>query len=265
MTGPLQNNTTENQDTDSDTQFTNVAPMYDLLMSSVPYSSWMEYLARILHAKRARPRNVLDLACGTGNVTELLAEAGYSAVGVDIAPEMIKEAIRKAEIKGLSIQYYVQDGARMDLPGKRFDLCVSLFDSLNYILEPAQLFLTLEKVYAHLTPNGLFVFDMNSEYALMNNFFDQNNIDTDDALRYIWTSSYNSENRRCTIDMDFTYYAPPKDPVKFREVHHQFAYREDEVREMLQNVGYRNITTYRAYTFRATSPTTDRIYYVATR
>ena len=103
-------------------QFVRVAPLYDLLMHDVPYGVWIKYLHELLAARNARPRHVLDLACGTGNVTERLSAEGFSVVGVDIAEHMIVEARRKAHEKNLSIQYTVQDAAELDLPGRRFDL-----------------------------------------------------------------------------------------------------------------------------------------------
>ena len=117
-------------------QFLSVAPLYDALMTDVPYNGWVGYLRRLLELRKARPRNVLDLACGTGNVAELLCSEGYDVTGVDIADAMIAEARRKATSAGLPIAYFVQDAAELDLPGRRFALCVSLFDSLNYVLEP---------------------------------------------------------------------------------------------------------------------------------
>ncbi|HZP81630.1 MAG TPA: class I SAM-dependent methyltransferase, partial [Chthonomonadaceae bacterium] len=161
---------------DDRAQFVAVAPLYDALMTGVPYRDWVRYLHTLLDERHAHPRQILDLACGTGNVSELLAAEGYSVTGVDIAPAMIAEAQRKAEARGLSIAYFVQDAAELDLPGRRFDLCISLFDSLNYITDPQRLSLAMERVAAHLAPNGLFIFDLNTEFALRNKFFDQDNL-----------------------------------------------------------------------------------------
>src|SRR5579871_1291948 len=97
--------------------FVAVAPLYDLLMHGVPYTEWVAYLHELLAERRAHPRRILDLACGTGNVSELLARAGYAVTGVDIAPQMIAEARRKAAARNLAITYVVQDAAELDLPG----------------------------------------------------------------------------------------------------------------------------------------------------
>lgn len=243
--------------------FVAIAPLYDMLMHGVPYLAWIHYLRKLLEERRAHPRRVLDLACGTGNVTELLAQEGYDLTGVDIAPDMISEAKRKAEASGLDIAYYVQDAAKLDLPGQRFDLCVSLFDSLNYITEPNRLALAMERVAAHLTRNGLFIFDLNTEYALANHFFDQDNLGTDEPLRYDWRSDFYPETRLCRVNMRFWHREGNGRDRSFEEVHWQFAYRTDEVIEMLEQAGFDQITAYKAYTLRQPVKNSDRIFYVA--
>ena len=244
-------------------EFVAIAPLYDELMTGVPYYEWISYLRKLLKEWKAEPTRVLDLACGTGNVSELLHGAGFAVTGVDIAPDMIAEARRKASEKHLPILYYVQDAAALDLPCKSFDLCVSLFDSLNYITVPTQLSAAIKGVARHLAPQGVFVFDMNSEYALVNGFFAQDNLGTNARLRYDWDSDYLPEQRLCRVDMKFWYREANGLDRTFEEVHWQYAYREDEVREMLRGAGFSEIRTYQAYSMRPTHRTTDRIFYVA--
>jgi ubiquinone/menaquinone biosynthesis C-methylase UbiE len=244
-------------------QFKAVASVYDHLMQSVPYADWVVYLRRLLETRAARPRRILDLACGTGNVTELLAEAGYSMTGVDIAADMITEARRKAAARGQSIAYHVQDAGLLDLPGERFDLCISLFDSLNYITDPAHLQRAFERVALHLTRNGLFIFDLNSDLALREHFFDQSNLKADEPLRYDWRSDYYPETRLCRVHMQFWAQEPDGSERYFEEDHWQYAYTTDEIKQMLATAGFEDINCYQAYTLRAVNRATDRIFYVA--
>lgn len=243
--------------------FVAVAPLYDVLMDGVPYENWMAYLRLLLEERNARPRQALDLACGTGNVTELLAGEGYRMTGVDIARDMIAEAHRKAVAKGLSIAYFVQDAAELDLPGRRFDLCVSLFDSLNYITDPARLAQAIQRVADHLTRNGLFIFDLNTEFALRNKFFDQNNLASRDALRYHWVSDYFPETRLCRVRMRFWFREENGVERTFEEIHWQYAYRREEIETMLTEAGFDEITVYQAYTQRPPTRASDRLFYIA--
>jgi len=246
-------------------QFTAIAPHYDALMRGVPYRQWVRYLDQLLQMRGVKPRRVLDLACGTGAVSEILEASGYDVTGVDLSEQMIESARQKAEKKRLRIDYFVQDAARMELPGPPFDLCVSLFDSLNYILDPADLCSAIERVHAHLTPGGLFIFDINSEFALVNSFFDQDNLYSNDRLRYVWRSSYDAESRLCTIRMRFFLRDRRGVDQEFQENHVQFAYREEELRAMLEEAGFTGVETYHAYSPRPVGPTTDRIFFVAQR
>lgn len=245
--------------------FTAVAPHYDALMRGVPYRQWVRYIERLLDRYRVHPLRVLDLACGTGNVSEILAGLGYAVVGVDLSESMIAEARRKAARKNLPIQYHVQDAAHLNLPGPPFDLCVSLFDSLNYVLNPADLAHACERVFAHLHPGGLFLFDVNSAYALEHGFFDQENLLSSDRLRYIWRSEYDPQTRLCTVMMRFFLREADGVDREFRETHLQFAYHEEELRAMLMDAGFDPVETFHAYTLEPVRPTTDRLFFVAQR
>src|SRR5438067_1101209 len=209
--------------------FTAVPRHYDHLMRDVPYRAWIRYLHQLLEAHHLQPGRILDVACGTGTVVELLARQGYDAVGIDISAGMVEEAKRKAAAEMLSVQYFIQDAADMDVPGEPFDLCISLFDSLNYIIEPPALKSAIHRVFHHLRPGGLFIFDVNSAFALENGFFDQENTDSQDRLRYVWKSEYDPSSRLCSVHMRFFLRNYRGVDEEFREVHVQFAYTEDEL------------------------------------
>lgn len=248
---------------DASREFVAIAPLYDELMYGVPYEEWVQYLHRIFREWKVQARSVLDLACGTGNVAQILAKEGLEVTGVDIAPEMIAAARQKSAEQNLRIPYYVQDAAELDLPNRPFDACVSLFDSLNYIVAPARLAAAIQRVALHLAPGGVFIFDLNSEYALANGFFAQDNLGTNARLRYDWDSDYFPEQRLCRVTMKFWYREDNGLDRTFDEVHWQYAYREQEIREMLAAADFREIHTYQAYTLRPTHRTSDRIFYVA--
>lgn len=245
--------------------FTAVAPHYDLLMRDVPYRHWVRYLHQLLDYREHEAKRVLDLACGTGTVSEILAREGFEVVGVDLSEPMIAEARRKARNHLLNLEYYVQNAAEMDIPGLPFDLCVSFFDSLNYITEPADLAAAIHRVFAHLKPGGLFIFDVNSEFALVNGFFDQENTDTQQRLRYVWKSEYDPQTRLCAVHMRFFLRSPRGVDEEFREIHLQFAYTEEELTNMLLDAGFREIETFHAYSLAPVRPTSDRIFFAASK
>jgi ubiquinone/menaquinone biosynthesis C-methylase UbiE len=243
--------------------FTAVTPHYDRLMRDVPYRAWVRYLKQLLEVHNAAPVRVLDLACGTGTASELLHRAGYTVVGVDLSPGMIAEARRKAKCSLFPIEYHVQNASTLDIPGPAFDLCVSFFDSVNYINVPKDLQSAFIRVAAHLKPGGLFVFDINSAFALENGFFDQENTNTDDVLRYVWRSEYEEETRLCRVHMRFFLRNGRGVDEEFREEHIQFAYTEQELRDMLDKAGFGEVATYHAYSLSPVRESSDRIFFVA--
>jgi len=243
--------------------FTSIAPYYDLLMRDVPYRAWVRYIEQLLRVRGTKPRRVLDLACGTGNVAELLAQAGHEVVGVDVSGPMIAQAIAKAERKRLPITYHRQDAACMRIPGPPFDLCVSLFDSVNYITDPADVQRAFHRVAEHLRPGGLFIFDINSVFALENGFFDQEHTDPRDRLRYVWRSQYDPRSRLCRVHMRFWWRDARGREREFAETHVQFAYTVEELIAMLEAAGFVAIQTYHAYTLVPVRPSSDRIFFVA--
>ncbi len=138
--------------------FASIGPYYDALMSTVPYDSWVDYVEALLDRFGHRPGTVLDLACGTGKVGAEMARRGYGPVfGVDLSEGMVRVATEANRLRAA-----VQDAQALGLRPEAFDLVVSLYDSLNYLLEPTGLRACFEGVYGCLGSGGLFVFDLNT-------------------------------------------------------------------------------------------------------
>jgi len=242
-------------------QFDEIAFLYDELMAGVPYGAWVAYVERILKQFGCRPRTVLDLCCGTGSASLLLAGKGYDVSGVDVSPAMVEVARRKAEENGVRVDYCVQDASSLRL-STRFDLVVSLFDSLNYVLESAALQELFYRVSEHLRPTGLFVFDMNTELAFSAGLFDQSNPASRATVLYDWRSSYDPGARICTIRMDFMYRRGGTQE-RVEVTHYQRAYDAEEIVEMLAASRLKVLAVYDAYTFRPATRRSDRVFFVA--
>ena len=244
-----------------ESQFDEIAFLYDRLMSGVPYREWVSYLKRLLKHWGHRPKTMLDLCCGTGTVSLLLAKEGHQVSGVDISPAMIELAAQKAQAMGVQADFHAQDAASFRL-GKKFDLVFSFFDSLNYILESAALQQAFYQVSEHLNPGGLFIFDVNTELALAGRFFDQSNLSARAPVNYMWRSTYDPDSRICSINMDFTYEQAGVEK-RIRVVHYQRAYDLAEVEEMLTTAGLQVLETYDGYSLRKATSRSDRVFFVA--
>ncbi|MHB9129526.1 MAG: class I SAM-dependent DNA methyltransferase [Armatimonadota bacterium] len=241
-------------------QFNAVAPYYDEVMSVVPYRQWVQYLRRLVKRFHWRPQHILEIATGTGTVALLLAQEGYRVTGIDISAPMIEIAQRKAKQAGVTeATFLCQDATQLNLP-QEYDLAISLFDSLNYILTSKGLQDAFAGVHRSLLPGGGFIFDLNGEYALERNLFSQDNLwDENAAVKHIWTARYNPRTRIATVDMQF--YLP--DGRGFREVHKERTHRHTDVVRFLHEAGFEFLDAFDAYSFLPAGKRSERIFYVA--
>ncbi len=239
-------------------EFVEVAPYYDWLMSSVPYERWVDYVEALLQRHNRRPQRVLDLACGTGKVGSELLRRGYQAVGVDLSEPMV----RYCRTQSPPLSAATMDARQLALTPQSIDLIVSLYDSLNYILEPQGLQSCFAGAWRGLTEQGTFIFDLNTELALRAGLFTQNNLRSSNPLKYSWQSHWYPEQKICRIDMWFRWEGPGG-PYEFNETHYERAYSESEIKQMLTEAGFTEITAYNGYTFNSTTAHSDRVFYVA--
>ncbi len=254
-------------------EFSLIPRYYDVLMQDVPYRMWVRYIIDLLRRLDAAFtfQRVLELACGTGTVALEFAQRGCEVVGVDISEGMVTVAREKAQKMGLAkvARFYVQDIATLDLSDEvPFDLAVCLFDSLNYIVEPERLAQVFIRTLPHLRPGGYFVFDLNSEYALRENLFDQDNLSEDEEttrLYYYWRSQYDETQRVCRVDMWFAVKDERGEWLRFREIHWQRAYTIEEIRQMAEAAGWKWVKVFDAYSYRPPHEESERWYFVLQR
>lgn len=103
--------------------------------------------------------NILDLGCGPGLYSEILARKGHQVTGVDFSKNSIEYATKEAQKNKLVIRYLNEDYTKLDLPENEFDLVLLIFTDFGPLLptEREQLLTIVKKV---LKPGGLFVFDV---------------------------------------------------------------------------------------------------------
>ena len=141
--------------------YTGFADLYDIFMDNVPYIEWTKLVTDILTKYKINDGIILELGCGTGIITELLADEGYDMIGVDLSEDMLNVAMEKRMENGLDILYLCQDMREFELYGT-VAATISLCDSLNYITDITELVQVFKLVNNYLDPGGIFLFDFNT-------------------------------------------------------------------------------------------------------
>ena len=126
--------------------YTSFAQVYDLFMDNVPYEDWSRYIINKLRKNKIDSGYVVDLGCGTGKMTTMLADAGYDMIGIDNSMDMLQIAYEREDDR---ILYLMQDMCGFDA-GEKIRAAISACDSLNYILEEQDLLSVFKSVYRQL-------------------------------------------------------------------------------------------------------------------
>ena len=227
--------------------YSDFAKLYDVFMDNVDYDQWAQHLAARLADYGIKDGLVLELGCGTGTLTELLARAGYDMIGVDNSQEMLAEAVEKRMDSGLDILYLLQDMQEFELYGT-VRAVVSACDSLNYITEEEDLLQVFRLVNNYLDPGGIFLFDMNSVYKYKEILGEQTIAENREDGSFIWENEYDETSGINTYDL--TLFIQREDGLyeKSVETHYQKAYSLKTIEKLLEKAGLEVIKVYDAYT-----------------
>ena len=244
--------------------YTSFAEVYDVFMDNVPYKKWADYLEEILKEERIENGLVLELGCGTGNMTEELASRGYDMIGVDNAEEMLEIAMKKKEKSGHDILYLLQDMQEFELYGT-VRAIVSVCDSVNYITEEKELEQVFRLVNNYLDPQGIFVFDFNTQYKYETLLGNQTIAEDREDCSFMWDNHYYEDEKINEYELTLFIKENEKENLyrKYQEMHYQKAYTLDEIKELIEWSGLTFVAAYDAYTKEEVHDKSERICVVA--
>ena len=229
------------------------AMVYDLFMDNVDYDGWSDYLRKLLRRYGVEDGLILELGCGTGSMTERLAEAGFDMIGVDCSGEMLEIAQEKKCESGLDILYLEQDMREFELYGT-VRAVVSVCDSLNYILEDEELVKVFRLVNNYLDPGGIFLFDLNTidKYRKIG---DTTIAENREEGSFIWDNYYDEDED--INEYQLTIF------LRDEEVHYQRGYELERIKELLKEAGLEFLDAFEAFTEHAPDGASERIYIAA--
>ena len=239
--------------------YTSLAASYDRLTNDVPYAQILDFLEALLQAEGSHPETVLDLACGTGSMSILLAKKGYRVIGADMSEDMLTEAQSKADaLEGNRPFFIRQRMEKLRLP-EPVDCVVCCLDSLNYITDPALCKKAIERAYRALKPGGIFLFDVNTPEKLRA-MDGQVFLDEDDDVFCVWRGEY--EDRVCRYGIDL-FSRDGEHWLRSFEEHLEYAYTPGELTEYLHDAGFGKVRIYGDRRMEPPGEHEQRIYFSA--
>ncbi len=244
------------------------AYVYDELMDNVPYHIWADMLHSLimkygiskpcgfegsadkdLSSEQEKLRSerdlVLDLACGTGTLTELMYQKGYDMIGVDISGDMLNAAMEKRDRSGSDILYLNQDMRQLDLfstVGTIYCLC----DSINYLLSDEDIGKVFSLCENFLYPGGLFIFDFNTVHKYEDVIGDRTIAENREDVSFIWENYYYPDEHINEYDLTIFTESPERTGYyrKVTETHLQKGYLLSEIEGFLENAGLELVTAF---------------------
>lgn len=240
--------------------YTSFASVYDRFMEDVPYEKWRDLIVDELKREKITDGLLLDLGCGTGTLTKLLAAAGFDMIGVDGSQEMLMEAREKAG--NSDILYLCQDIRAFELYGT-VRAIVSTCDTMNYLLTPEDFIQTVRLVNNYLDPGGLFIFDLNTLYKFRERMGDATFAESDEDAGFIWENFFDEESGR--NEYDLTLFLGREDGLfeRYVEVHEEQGYTPQEIKSFLAAGGMEFVRMFDADTESAPTDTSEKIFFVA--
>ena len=244
--------------------YTSFAEVYDTFMDNVPYEEWADYLEDRLKEYGIRDGLVLELGCGTGSMTELLAEKGYDMIGVDNSEDMLEIAMEKRIESGHDILYLLQNMQEFELYGT-VRAIVSVCDCVNYVTDKNELQEVFCLVNNYLDPQGILIFDFNTEYKYREILGNQVIAEDRDECSFIWENYFDEETGINEYDLTLFIRESGEEELyrKFEETHYQRAYRLSEVRRALEEAGMEFLASYDEGTREPVREDSQRIYIIA--
>ncbi|MCD8355442.1 MAG: class I SAM-dependent methyltransferase [Clostridia bacterium] len=235
---------------------------YDRFTDDVPYERWADFFERIFEQKQVKPKIILDLACGTGSLTRILAQRGYDMIGADQSEDMLmmaQEACMDVNLENPVLLLH-QPMQELDLYGS-IDACVCCLDSVNYVENPEMLREAMKRVFAFLEPGGLFIFDINTRSKL-ERIDGQSFVREDEDVFCVWQCVIENGNL-CHYDFDIFEFNEEGAWNRYQEHHVERIYEPGTLMDMLEEAGFIEIEQRGELSDEAPAEKEERIFFIA--
>jgi SAM-dependent methyltransferase len=239
------------------------AEFYDELMQDAPYDKWVAYVLDRIKKHNFAGNTMLDLACGTGELSVRFAEQGFQVTGVDLSSDMLAVARAKAEDQKVLVPFFEQDMAELEGLGP-FDIIGIFCDSLNYLPSEEKVSRTFQRASANLRQGGILFFDIHSIYKINELFVDQTFTLCDEHIAYIW-NSFAGEYPN-SVEHELSFFVEDQQDGKYNridEFHEQRTFSIDQYSGWLEEAGFEILEISADFEEKAPQPDSERIFFMA--
>lgn len=234
--------------------YTSIAKIYDYLMEDIDYKIWMDLIEEIFTHFEAKPKTILELGCGTGNICAELESRGYKMTGIDLASEMIDFAKTKIQ----SVNFQVADMRDFHFEEK-FDAVLCLFDSINYVHTLEEILQVLDKTYEVLKEGGIFIFDISTELNSIQNFNGYYEAGEFEGIQYTFESFYLRSEKMHLNEITLEL---PGHPETFVEKHFQKVFKTKEMQELVENSKFEVLGIFDGFEIEEAAKESERVNFV---
>ncbi len=241
--------------------YKNFSYLYDQFMYDIPYDEWVSNILTIFLENDFNPKTIVDLGCGTGELTSKLQSMGFNMIGIDISEDMIKVAKKKNTTRGQNIIYKTENIVDFTLD-KKVDSMISTCDSYNYILDDNDLLKSFKKVYSYLNDDGMFIFDMNTEYYFKNILGNSMYSDINSKNAYIVENTFDCEQNINTYKLNLFIENEKGSYDKNIEIHKEKARNPKDVIKLLNLANFKFLCLLDTYDLNIADDKSLRIYFV---
>ena len=210
---------------------------YDRLTLDIPYEAFVDFYEKEFSADGGEFKVLLDLCCGTGTLTWLLAERGYEMIAADASPAMLMQAASKAAEVSVAPLFLCQDASALDLYGT-VDAAVCSLDGMNYIPE-SELPEVFHRLHLFVRPGGLLIFDIKTP-EWFRSVDGSVSVDETEDMLCLWRAEFDTEENAICYGMDIF----SKSGSLWRrdsEEHIEYAHSPERLAELLEIAGFENV------------------------
>ena len=210
------------------------AYIYDKLTFDIDYEKYSEVIKKELKKLAIKPKSILELGIGSGNMTKYFYNSSINYTGVDLSKDMLDICAHKFH----SISLINEDLCQLQLT-ENYDFIFSTLDTINYIIDSEK----LQNLFSNINENckGVFMFDVNTPYKLIEVMGNNHFVYEYEDIFYTWVNQYYEEDNLIDFYIDFFVKNQDNSYRRIRETQTEKVYSLGTLRFMLYNSGFNTV------------------------